>query len=62
MTLQNKITALNETIRKEAAHLGLIFVSGPGPESVQRELCTPKGTNAVNGQARGVYLFGVANA
>jgi hypothetical protein len=66
-TLEHKVVELNAAIEREVRRLGLIFVSGPGPDSFPPELslCRPEGAsvgNAVNGQPRGVYAFAVAEA
>jgi hypothetical protein len=62
--MKQKVDKLNEAIRIKAAHLGLIFVNGAGPEAVQAD-----GLQGVNPsisptghQERAVYLFAVAES
>lgn len=59
MSLEQKIVDLNNSIVREVELLGLQFVTGPGPEAFSFP-----GANlgTTNGQPRGVYLFGVAEA
>lgn len=57
MSLADKVAQLNAVISQEAAELGLVFVNGCDPTPWTPPIADI-GHN--NGQARGVYLFAVA--
>lgn len=59
MMFNQKLWLLSRSIERDAAELGLVFASGPSPD-VTGKLAPSVGQ--ANGQARGVYLFGVAEA
>jgi hypothetical protein len=60
VTFDEKIQMLHATIETQATWLGLVFVSGPGPESLPPELALPDNVDVTNGQPRQVYSFSVA--
>lgn len=60
MTLEEKLVQLTAMIIDAASELDLIFVNGPDTGSWPPP-ATPT-INLTNGQERGVYLFGVAEA
>jgi hypothetical protein len=62
--MKDKVEELNRAIRTKAADLGLIFVNGPDPASVDADGAggLHPSYDTTNYQRRAVYGFGVAEA